>query len=429
MSLSKLKWSFILVFFFKYSYLPLAAQYGTFSPEDHNLSTFKDTISHWIPRSASFVKFGIDNLIELHFEPLRGKRVAVVCHTASRTRHQKETIRVLLESKEIIVVKAIIVSYDSLVSFGRGNTLDHGIPCTIVHSPSTLSSADFVGSEAVIVDLLDIGIHPSPSIGYLLTILNACAEISIPVYILDRPNPFDGLTIDGPIADMNPEIPIPYLHGMTIGELALMLNEEGLLSHNSLRSTALRCSLFVVKMRRWRRSMTWEDIGIPWSTPYLRIPTLSALRGMALLERIEKLDIVSVGIGTNFPYQLIGAPDFDEQLIKHLRQFLYLYGISSDRIEFVPEIGTFAGRLCRGLKLSFPSDLAMNYHSVGNLILIELVKFYAPLKTHLSKKKYHCSLLKGNQTMLVFPPEKYLLQIARENENFLKRRHRYLLYP
>ena len=119
---------------------------------------------------------------------------------------------------------------------------------------------------------------------------------------------------------------------MTIGELALMINSEGWLLRDPLTRQPRKCKLHVVKMRRWRRTMTWDTLQWDWVATSPNVPSSNALKVMALLGLFGELQAVSVGIGTEKPFQLIGAPDFSDDVIKSLQTFCAVWNCNHESI-------------------------------------------------------------------------------------------------
>jgi uncharacterized protein YbbC (DUF1343 family) len=135
---------------------------------------------------------------------------------------------------------------------------------------------------------------------------------------------------------------------MTMGELATMVNEKGWLSVGP-NGTARECNLTVVKCKRWKRSMTWEDIDRPWYPTSPNIPSVHAIRGYVLTGMVGELGACSIGMGTSTPFTLLGGSGFpiDSLLVLHLRR----YGVVAARARFKPSSGKFAQSICDGYHL------------------------------------------------------------------------------
>ena len=189
------------------------------------------------------------------------------------------------------------------------------------------------GLDALIFDIQDIGSRYYTYVSTLTNIMSVCAEIDLPLYVLDRPNPIGGEYIEGPILNLEYSSfvgmhPIPIRHGMTIGELAFMINELGW-------SSKKKTNLKIIAMQGWNRNMYFESTGKKWIPPSPNIPdnkTAFIYQGTCLIEGTN----LSEGRGTNNPFTFIGSPWLDsKKLIKRLNA-LDLKGVHFNDIVFTP---------------------------------------------------------------------------------------------
>jgi uncharacterized protein YbbC (DUF1343 family) len=182
------------------------------------------------------------------------------------------------------------------------------------------------------------------------------------VYVLDRPNPLGGVMVEGAVLDTALRsfvgiAPIPYVHGCTIGELAQLFVAEGWLPR-APDGRPRRPRLTVVPMQGWRRSMLWEDTGLHWTPPSPNLPTPVAARAAVVTGIVGELGLYSVGIGTDAPFQYLGAPEFPAESLLAAQQRLAAVGIEIRPAEFIPTGGRFAGQRCRGIFLQPTSSRA-----------------------------------------------------------------------
>lgn len=203
------------------------------------------------------------------------------------------------------------------------------------------------GLDAIVCDLQDVGARFYTYAATIFEVMEACAPLGIEVVILDRPNPLGGNTIEGPVIDTDlmsfiGPAPLPVTHGMTMGELALFYRDW---KH-------LDVEVEIVKVRNWRRNVFWTDTGLPWRRPSPNLPDFTSAAwypGLCLLE----FSNLSVGRGTEAPFQILGAPNFDAEAF--LLSFKAEEHITAEAVVFTPTHAVFAGELCRGVRFRHPT--------------------------------------------------------------------------
>jgi uncharacterized protein YbbC (DUF1343 family) len=223
------------------------------------------------------------------------------------------------------------------------------------------------GCDAVIVDIQDIGVRSYTYISSLTETMEACAENGKKIIILDRPNPIGGLIVDGNVPDEGKEsfvcrIPVPYLHGLTIAEIAKMVKGENWINK------AGSLDLEVVKMANWERWMHYEDTGLPWFPTSPHVPTVNSIRGLATLGVFGELGLVSIGIGTTLPFQYIGHPS----LSNSSTDYEAVEGVRYFRNRYQPFYGMYNGKDVPGYILDFSPDNQSKYFSSGMKIFRKL---------------------------------------------------------
>jgi uncharacterized protein YbbC (DUF1343 family) len=199
--------------------------------------------------------------------------------------------------------------------------------------------------DALVIDLQDIGSRYYTFIYTMALCMREAAQAGVQVVVLDRPNPIDGVHLEGNIREDQFSsfvgmYPLPTRHGMTAGELARYFN----------KTFKLDCDLVVVPMRGWQRSMWWEDTGLPWVIPSPNMPTVNTATvypGMCLIEGTN----LSEGRGTTHPFELFGAPWLDPFRLAELLNGLGLPGVRFRPHYFLPTFHKHAGKVCGGAEL------------------------------------------------------------------------------
>lgn len=225
---------------------------------------------------AASVLLGIDVLERTQFALLQGKRVGLITNQASVDSTGRPTRLVLKHAPGVRLVALFApehgisgdVKAGRYVAFQRDRLT--GLPVYPLYGDTRHPTpAMLAGLDALVFELQDIGCRSYTYISTMIEAMDAAGERGIPFFVLDRPNPLGGLRIEGPM--VNPSwqsfvgrIPVPYVHGMTAGEIARMANRKGWVRHP--------CSLHVVAMEGWRRGMVWEDTDLPWIRTSPNIP-------------------------------------------------------------------------------------------------------------------------------------------------------------
>ena len=221
-----------------------------------------------------------------------------------------------------------------------------GIPVHSLYGEHREPTPAMLGDlDVLLIDLQDIGTRYYTFIWTMFLCLRACEEKGLPVVVLDRPNPINGITSEGPTLDPAYRSfvglhPLPVRHGKTIGELAELFREE----------VFPRCALTVLPMKGWKREMWFDQTGLPWVMPSPNMPTLNTATvysGMCLLEGTN----ISEGRGTTRPFELFGAPFIDAEKLAHELNHLQLPGAHFRAAWFRPGFQKFAGELCGGAQL------------------------------------------------------------------------------
>lgn len=305
------------------------------------------------------VKCGIDNLIDTDFAILRGKKVVLVTHAAARTYRGTSTAEEFLHRTDVTTLRLLAPEHGYFGVVGAGKTVVDdtvmGVPVVSLYGPKRRpDKAMLEGADVIVVDMQDIGVRSYTYISTMTEVMEACALWNVRMMILDRPNPLGGVIVEGNLPDDTlrsfiGRLPIPYIHGMTMGELATMANAEGWLTRDSLGATRT-CPLTVVRCKRWKRSMTWEETGLRWYATSPNIPNVHAVRGYAMTGLLGELGPCSIGMGTASPFTVIGAPDFPRDTLLEIH--CLRYGVFASRARFQPSSAKYANTVCEGYYLS-----------------------------------------------------------------------------
>jgi len=265
------------------------------------------------------VELGIDVLEQNKFQLLQGKRVGLLTHPAGVNRHGVSTIEVLRKSKYVNLVALFGPEHGIYGNEAANTPVENrtdkrtGLPVYSLYGQYRKPTPEMLkGLDVMVVDLQDLGVRSYTYISCLLYVMEACFEQNVEVVVLDRPNPLGGLKVDGPMMEREwmsyvGAYNIPYVYGLTIGELARW-------AKSTPGSTMLRKGLDrkgklqVVTMRNWKRSMLWTDTGLPWVPTSPNIPDFAAAIGYSITGLGSQIGGFQHGIGTDYPFRLLSYP-------------------------------------------------------------------------------------------------------------------------
>ena len=284
-----------------------------------------------------------------------------------------------------------------------------GIPVFSLYGDTRRPTQEMLSKiDAMLVDIQDVGIRHYTYFSSLAYIMEECAKYQKEVIILDRPNPLGG-AMEGPV--LKPEYatfiglyPLPLRHGLTIGEFARYIN----------KTQQLNCRLQVVPLKGWRRSMLWQDTGLPWTLTSPLIPTAetAVLYGVTGVLGDSNL---SVGVGTAKPFFFVGAPFADAQQVKAALDALALPHVAFRAASFTPRYGDYTGELVQGVEIYILDAHKVNLAELQYKIYLAMDKLY-PDKLKAQERGYGAE---GYKTDIALG-ESSLRECADETETFAR---------
>ncbi len=401
----------------------------------------------------SAVHTGLDVVIANNFAEFAGKRVGIITNPTGVDRQGRHIVDLFAAAPRVKLVALFAPEHGIRGQEEAGAKVPAHVDKTTgtpVYSlygksrkpaPATLKDLD-----ALIFDIQDVGTRFYTYISTLSLAMETAAENGVAFYVLDRPNPIGGTIVEGPVLDPAQRSfvgiqPIALRHGMTVGELALMFNEEGWLARG------VRCDLHIIKMAAsvsmgdslragWRRDMLFEDTGLKWVPPSPNMPTpRTALLypGTGLLEATK----FSEGRGTDEPFERVGAPWADsETLIAELRDFVPALWLRPT--DFIPlskpgksANPKFKGTACHGVLVEVLEPHTFPSVAFGIHLLCALHKLY-PRRLGIDKQAL--TRLTGQEwfadmVLAGASPQAIIARCEKDAARFREARSRYLLYP
>ena len=391
-------------------------------------------------KTVPTVLTGADILVSENLDLLKGKNLGIITNQTGVMQNGKHLVDSLLNIPGI-KIKTLFGPEHGI----RGNSADgkiisdttdeSGVRIFSIYGSTKKPTPEMLKDiDLLIFDMQDVGARFYTFISTMFYCLEAAAENNIPILILDRPNPIGGLNVDGPIIEKELEsfvgiAPIPIMHGMTIGELALLFNDEQMLKDG------MKADLKIIKMKNWKREYFYDETGLNWIPPSPNIPNLETAivyPGTCLLEGTN----ISEGRGTDSPFLLFGTPFFDSKKIINELEKMNILGAEFSEEEFIPvEIPgkavkpKFENQKCYGIRIKVTDRNEFKSVEFGVKLLSIISKIHSnefQMKKYLDQlfgKKYLREMIIKNSSYEIITS-----QWVNELNQFKQLRNKYLQY-
>ena len=330
--------------------------------------------------SAQKVKTGIEVLKASNFKQLEGKRVGLVTNPTGVDNFLKSDVDILHEAANVKLVALFGPEHGVRGNVHAGDHVGNaadpttGVPVYSLYGKSRIPSKEMLqGIDVLVYDIQDIGCRSFTYISTLGNIMKAAAENGIKVMVLDRPNPLGGEKVEGNLAEDDclsfvSAFKIPYVYGLTPGEVALLLNGENMLGK--------KCDLEVVKMKGWKRKMTYDQTGLQWVLPSPHIPHASSAPYYSVSGIVGELDSISIGVGYTMPFQMFGAPWIDAPVLAQRLNALNLPGVMFRPMYYKPFYAFGKGQDLQGVQVYLTDYRKATLTNIQFYVLQELYSLY-----------------------------------------------------
>ena len=332
--------------------------------------------------AAQTVKPGIEVLRDQNFAPLQGKRVGLITNPTGVDNNLRSTIDILHEAPGVELVGLYAPEHGVRGDVHAGDHVDNSVdPATGVTvfscygatrkpTPEMLKDVD-----VLIYDIQDIGCRSYTFISTMGVAMEACAEQGKQFMVLDRPNPVGGNKIEGCLAEDScisfvSQFPIPYLYGLTPGELAMYLNEEGLIGNG------LHVDLTVIPMEGWTRDMDFRQTGMPWVLPSPHIPNPEAAVLYPVTGILGEIEYMNIGVGYTEPFKLFCAEWCNAEELARALNDLHLPGLQFRPIHIKPFYSFGKGENLQGVEVYVTDRHAANLSLTQFYVMQEIARLY-----------------------------------------------------
>jgi uncharacterized protein YbbC (DUF1343 family) len=326
-------------------------------------------------RPRSLVLSGIDVLRADDFKPLKGKRVGLVTNHTGRARDGQTTIDLLYGAKDVRLVALFSPEHGirGVLDANVPSATDTktGLPIHSLYGETRRPTTEMLeGLDAIVIDLQDIGARFYTYTTTMAYVMEEAARRRIAVVVLDRPNPINGFQVEGPILDKSQlgftgYFPMPIRHGLTLGELAKLFNGEN----------KIGADLTVIPAKNWDREAWFDETGLPWINPSPNMRNLIQATLYPGIGAIEGTNL-SVGRGTDTPFEQIGAPWVDGGALSDALNARSVPGVRFYPVRFTPTSSKYSGEECQGVFMIVMDRAALRPVRLGVEIAAALHKLY-----------------------------------------------------
>jgi uncharacterized protein YbbC (DUF1343 family) len=277
------------------------------------------------------VQLGIDTLQANQFEPLKGKRVGLITNQTGADSRGRLTREILAKAPGVKLISLFAPEHGldgkKLAGKAVSNQKDPltGLTVHSLYGATRKPTPEMLkGLEVLVYDMQDIGVRSYTYISTMARCMEAAGEAGLHFVVLDRPNPLGGLRVEGPPVESRwisfvGQLPVPYVHGMTCGELARMLNDR--------KWMAARCKLSVVPMKGWQRQMVWSDTGLRWIKTSPNIPRQDSPAYYVATGIVGSLAGLETGVDGPAPFEICAGKGIDPNSFTRYVQSLNLDGV------------------------------------------------------------------------------------------------------
>jgi uncharacterized protein YbbC (DUF1343 family) len=379
------------------------------------------------------VKIGLEVLARQHPEMVRGKKLAILTSKTAVDEQLNHSIDRLSRAATINLIFTAEKYFRESIPAQDGKTTRDALTNARIHEindPLNRPPTDiFQDCELLVIDIQDIGIRYFNYLTILAQFLDLAREASIPVIILDRPNPINSTTVAGPVLEVSLRsrfgvYPIPLIYGMTIGELALYFNKV----------FGLGANLTVVGMEGYSRNMTFRDTNLHWVPPSDHIPEADSPLFYATTGFLGELGVFSTGVGTTRPFHYILAPWIDGEMLAQKLDRHKLPGVKFLPVSTRPYYGLYAHKDVSGIEIVITDRVVYDPFFTGAAIMKALWQLYPDriplmnpaaaeaLDTLLGNAKVRKSILNNVPLMEIYSG------LQPDLADFLKKRREFMIY-
>ncbi|MGB2867637.1 MAG: DUF1343 domain-containing protein [Bacteroidota bacterium] len=393
-------------------------------------------------RGGVKVKPGIDVLRDREFDILKGKRVGLITNPTGITSDLQPTVDVLFAAPEVKLVALFGPEHGIRGDAEAGKYVESymdqktRLPVYSLYGKTRKPSKEMLqGVDILLYDIQDIGVRSYTYISTMGLAMEAAAENGIPFVVLDRPDPLTGNRVEGSMLEMRYKsfvgsYPIPYVYGMTAGELAQMINGERWLNGGA------QCSLSVVPMDGWKRSMWWDETGLVWVPTSPHIPHANTTMFYVMTGLLGELGTANQGVGYTLPFELVGASWINGSALARYLNSRGLEGVQFRTMWYKPFYFDTTGIKYEGVQIHVIDRDRINFTAVQLSILDALYRLFPDRDIYSRAKPEKIEMFDKvlgspdirKSLMDQMSVEDLLRKIDQQRAQFMIKREKYLIY-
>lgn len=335
------------------------------------------------------VKTGIDVLESNGFKQLQGKKIGLVTNPSGVNNKLVSTVDILANAPGVELVALYGPEHGVRGDIHAGDKVSDdvdpktGVPVYSLYGKTRKPTPEMLKDvDAIVYDIQDNGCRSFTFISTLGLLMEAAAENGKEVIVLDRPNPLGGNKVEGNIVEAGnfsfvSQFEIPYLYGLTVGELAKMLNEEGMLKgEKGKNEKVVKCNLTVVPMEGWKRDMVYTDTRLPWVLPSPHMPQAETSYYYPATGILGELGYMSIGVGYTLPFQMVAAQWINAAEFADALNALALPGVTFRPINIKPFYSVGKGENMGGVQIYITDYAKAHLTSIQFYIMQEVARMY-----------------------------------------------------
>lgn len=387
------------------------------------------------------VKLGLEKALGGEVNLFKDLRIGLICNQASVDHRYRHAADLFFQNPDINLTALFGPQHgirgdvqDNMIETAHTVDKKTGLPIYSLYSETRQPTGEMLENlDALVFDLQDVGCRVYTFIYTMAYAMKSCAEFGKKMFVLDRPNPINGIGVEGNVLETGHEsfvgqYPIPMRHGMTIGELAAFFNRE----------FDINCDLQVITMDNWEREDFYDETDCPWVMPSPNMPTVDTAVVFPATVYFEGTEI-SEGRGTTRPFEIVGAPFIDAETLSESLKSLELSGVIFRPFQFLPTFQKYAGQHCGGVFLHI-SDRESFEPVITGLALVKTIYNLYPEKFKWKETAYEYAfdrnpfdVISGSTKTREFieqnqSPENIEASWQKDLENFNIKRKKYLMY-